>query len=102
MDARTPRARCVLIEGDRITTVGQKDADCARAGVPVVDAHGATLIPGFNDAHVHFGLMTTLGRAPEIPLLPRERWRDAVRAAAARLPTGAWAVVRSSELPAGV
>src|SRR5262249_9193083 len=38
----------------------------------------------------------------EIPALPRERWRDAVRAAAARMPSGAWVVAKSNELPMGV
>jgi len=102
MDGRAPRARCVAIEGERIAAVGLRDSDCDRRGATVIDARGATVIPGFNDAHVHFGLITTLGNAPEIPALPRERWRDAVRAAAARMPSGAWVVAKSNELPMGV
>src|SRR5215831_12157859 len=102
VDARAARARCVAIEGARIVKVGAKDGDCDRAGATVIDARGATLVPGFNDAHVHFGLSTTVGHAADIPVLPRERWRDAVRAAAARHPSGDWVVVRSNELPDGV
>src|SRR5215831_7484109 len=102
VDVRAPRARCVAVEGARIVKVGARDGDCDRAGATVIDARGATLVPGFNDAHVHFGLQTTVGRAVAIPALPREKWRDAVRAAAARHPTGDWVIVQSNELPEGV
>ena len=102
VDARAPHARCVLVEGERIARVGAKDGDCAARGATVLDAGGATLVPGFNDAHVHFGLSLTLAHAPKIPALPRPRWLDAVRAAAARTPFGSWLVAESNELPDGV
>ncbi|GAA2191493.1 amidohydrolase family protein [Micromonospora lupini] len=44
-------ATTVLLDGDRITAVGgQPPADAA-----IVDAKGATLLPGLIDAHVHTG-----------------------------------------------
>jgi predicted amidohydrolase YtcJ len=54
-DAR-PRAQAVAVFGDRIIAVGS-DADLQGlrgANTRVIDAGGRLLLPGFNDAHVHF------------------------------------------------
>lgn len=99
VDAKHPHARCVAIEGERIVKIGDKDGDCGKS---TLDARGATLVPGFNDAHVHFGYNLTVARAAHIPKLPKADWLDAVRAAAARRPFGAWCVVISDQLPDGV
>lgn len=51
-----PFQQAVAVRGGRIATVGT-DADVARLRGPrteVVDAKGATVVPGFNDSHVHF------------------------------------------------
>lgn len=45
----------VLIEGSSITAVGPSDGIDIPADAGVFDGHGATLIPGFIDAHVHIG-----------------------------------------------
>jgi predicted amidohydrolase YtcJ len=99
VDAKHPHARCVAIQGERITKVGDRDGDCGKS---TIDARGATLVPGFNDAHVHFGLNLTLAKATKIPKLPKAEWLDAVRAAAARRPYGAWCIVQTDQLPDGV
>jgi predicted amidohydrolase YtcJ len=54
MDAARPRASAVAVVGERIAAVGS-DRECrAAAGKgEVVDLHGKTLLPGFNDAHCH-------------------------------------------------
>ena len=44
--------RTVVIEGAIISAIG----GVAPAGASVVDAHGATLMPGLIDAHVHTDL----------------------------------------------
>jgi hypothetical protein len=54
-DAR-PRAHAVAVFGDRILAVGS-DADVEGLRGPstrMIDAGGKLLLPGFNDAHVHF------------------------------------------------
>jgi predicted amidohydrolase YtcJ len=51
-----PPATAVAIEGDVITSVGT-DAGVRSSigtGTRVIDARGGTIMPAFNDAHVHF------------------------------------------------
>lgn len=47
-----PRATSVAVTGERITAIGAEPID-AGPRAEVVDAGGATLMPGFVDAHVH-------------------------------------------------
>jgi predicted amidohydrolase YtcJ len=53
MDPARPRAEAMALHGGRILAVGTRD-EAARAapGAPVTNAPG-TVVPGFNDAHVH-------------------------------------------------
>lgn len=55
-DDSNPKAEAVAVLGDRIVSVGS-NADVGLWRGPdtkVIDAQGKLLIPGFNDAHVHF------------------------------------------------
>jgi predicted amidohydrolase YtcJ len=56
VDAAMPAAQAVAVLGDRIVAVGSNaDVDSWRgAQTRVVDAGGKLLLPGFNDAHLHF------------------------------------------------
>jgi predicted amidohydrolase YtcJ len=56
VDKAIPSAQAVAILGERIVAVGSNgDVDAWRgAQTLVVDAGGKLLLPGFNDAHVHF------------------------------------------------
>jgi len=56
VDPANPTAQAVAVVGERIVGVGS-DADLAFWRGPetrVIDADGKLLLPGFNDAHVHF------------------------------------------------
>jgi predicted amidohydrolase YtcJ len=56
VDKANPTAQAVAVLGDRIVAVGS-NADVAVLRGPttkVIDAGGKLLLPGFNDAHVHF------------------------------------------------
>jgi predicted amidohydrolase YtcJ len=56
VDKSHPSAEAVAVLGDRIVAVGS-NADIAAwygPGTKVTDAGGRLLLPGFNDAHVHF------------------------------------------------
>lgn len=56
VDKQHPKAEAVAVIGDRIVAVGSRpDIDLWRGPqTKVIDAGGKLLLPGFNDAHVHF------------------------------------------------
>jgi hypothetical protein len=55
-DSNHPAAEAVAVIGDRIVAVGSaREIDLWRGPrTRVIDARGKLLLPGFNDAHVHF------------------------------------------------
>src|SRR5436305_4144106 len=56
VDKQQPKSEAVAVIGDRIVAVGSRaDIDLWRGPrMKVIDADGKLLLPGFNDAHVHF------------------------------------------------
>lgn len=56
LDSGQPVAEALAVHGDRLLAVGRADAPLAApgAGTRELDAGGRTVLPGFNDAHVHF------------------------------------------------
>ncbi|HEX5491263.1 MAG TPA: amidohydrolase [Candidatus Udaeobacter sp.] len=56
VDKHQPKAEAVAVIGDRIVAVGSRaDIDLWRGPqTKVIDAGGKLVLPGFNDAHVHF------------------------------------------------
>jgi predicted amidohydrolase YtcJ len=56
VDKSHPKAEAVAVLGERIVTVGSNsDVESWRGPhTQIVDANGKPLLPGFNDAHVHF------------------------------------------------
>lgn len=63
MESRTPRAKEIAVRGDRIAAVGDNLASHSGPNTRVIDAPGATLVPGFIDSHGH---MRGLGESLEI------------------------------------
>ncbi|WP_265530494.1 amidohydrolase family protein [Sphingomicrobium marinum] len=57
----------ILIDGDRISAVGQTAAMTYPAGTPTVDLTGKTVMPGLIDAHWHGGLGTN-------GIVPQQNW----------------------------
>jgi predicted amidohydrolase YtcJ len=58
IDSENPSVEAIAIKGETIIAVGstKKIAEMIENSVTdVIDAHGRLVIPGFNDAHVHFG-----------------------------------------------
>lgn len=55
MDPANPRAEAVALAGDRILALGDSAAMQALAGpgARLIDAQGATLLPGFIESHLH-------------------------------------------------
>jgi predicted amidohydrolase YtcJ len=56
MDEKNPRAEALVIFDNKIAAVGRSQEIRRLAGrqTRVIDAHGRLVLPGFNDAHVHF------------------------------------------------
>ncbi|MBE0688802.1 MAG: amidohydrolase family protein, partial [Anaerolineae bacterium] len=108
IDPAYPRPEALLIGDDgRIMAVGARDDLAARApGAQRIDLAGQTLIPGFNDAHVHIwklGLLLTVqvdarkSTAVDIPSIVGK-----FRARAETTPPETWLVGRGyneTELP---
>lgn len=67
MDEAAPSAQAVAIAGNKILLVGSDDDVLALAGAEttIFDAQGATVMPGFNESHMHiFGGSLSLTQLP--------------------------------------
>ena len=92
-DARRPWADAVIATGDRVTAVGSSAEirKLARPATRVVDAASGMVVPGFNDAHVHFmdggfGLTSVQLRDART----RDEFVRRIAEHAAQMPPGAW------------
>ena len=93
VDAERPRAQAIAIAGEHIIAVGSDEDVRLLAGptTRVIDAGGRLVVPGFNDAHVHFiaGAEELVG----VDLRPSRDEADMARRLgeyAATLPAGEW------------
>jgi predicted amidohydrolase YtcJ len=93
MDTTKPTSEAVAIYGNRILAVGSNSEirKLAGLGTEVIDARGKLVLPGFNDAHVHF-----LGGGFQLSSVdlrdantPKE-FADRIAAFANKLPPGRW------------
>src|SRR5438552_17585713 len=93
MDRSHPAAAAIAIHGNRIIAVGSNDEikKLAGADTKVIDAKGRLVLPGFNDAHVHF--MSGGFQLSSVDLhdanTPQE-FAERIRDFAAKLPKGRW------------
>ncbi|MBT8488849.1 MAG: amidohydrolase [Gemmatimonadetes bacterium] len=94
-DDANPRAEAFAVRGDRFIAVGSND-DVRNLSGPdtrVLDAAGATVVPGFIDAHSHpSGAGLNALRNVNTNLGSIARIQDALRARAAETPPGEWLV----------
>lgn len=93
IDQKKPTAQSIAVVGDRIVMVGS-DADTKSLIGPktkVIDAKGKLIVPGFNDAHVHF--LETGVQLSSVDLrdakTPQE-FVERIKNFAAKLPKGRW------------
>jgi predicted amidohydrolase YtcJ len=93
MDTTKPTSEAVAIYGNRILAIGSNSEirKLAGLGTEVIDARGKLVLPGFNDAHVHF-----LGGGFQLSSVdlrdantPKE-FADRIAAFANKLPPGRW------------
>lgn len=97
IDADRPRAQAIAIRDGRIIAVGSDDdlAEFRRSAKRAVDLDGATLMPGFIDAHTHFvsGGMT-LSRVRLGGIFTMREWQQAVMEKVRAAEPGDWVVGR--------
>lgn len=94
MDSTRPRARWLAIAQDRVVALGPDPGDAPRCS-RTVKLDGATVVPGFHDAHVHSVLygrsLSAIDlRSPGVSNL--EALYRKVREAASREPAGTWLI----------
>ena len=104
MSPAQPTATTLAVVDGRIAYVGDDEAAARRLAGPdatELDVGGRTIMPGFNDAHVHFGVATTFGgsKGVDLPELPAQKWLAAVTEAARTRPARDWLFVTTPELP---
>ncbi len=71
-----PTSGSVLVQGNRIRSVGRSAAAVPSAGSTVIDGAGATLMPGMCEAHTHFSWndAATLAGIQSMPLEEHVLW----------------------------
>jgi predicted amidohydrolase YtcJ len=93
LDAKHALAEAVAVHDERIVAVGStaEVRRLAGARTRVVDARGALVLPGFNDAHVHFveGGSHLAGVQLRDANSPQE-FAERIRQFAAKIPKGRW------------
>ena len=93
MDPARPTADAIAVYGNRVVAIGSNKEIKSMAGAQtrVIDAHGQLVLPGFNDAHVHFlsggfQLASVDLRDANSP----EEFANRIRRFAEKLPPGRW------------
>ncbi len=97
MDGRTPRAEAFAVSNSRFVAMGTS-ADIKSLAGPrtrVVDAKGATIVPGFIDTHNHAGGTTLLyevlvGNPFDVEFVTIQSIIDKLRDRARQTPPGTW------------
>src|SRR4029077_962108 len=93
VDKQHPKAEAVAVIGDRIVAVGSyAEIELWRGPeTKVIDADGKVLLPGFNDAHVHF--MQGGAQLEQVQLTDAptpEEFAKRIAAQVAKTPKGEW------------
>jgi predicted amidohydrolase YtcJ len=97
VDDAAPRAQAFAVKNGRFLAVGSNDEikAYAGAGTQTVDAAGATVVPGFNDAHIHadgnevlYGVL--VGNPYEIEITTIDTIIGKLRDKAKTLPANTW------------
>ncbi|HET9221767.1 MAG TPA: amidohydrolase family protein, partial [Roseiflexaceae bacterium] len=95
IDPERPRATALALAGESIMAVGDDAAIEALAGPSTrrVALGGRTVVPGFNDSHIHLwkeGMLLSQVNARPAAAPSVEALIDAFAARAARTPAGQW------------
>ena len=95
VDPRQPRVEAFAVEEGRFVAVGPNEQirALAQERTQVIDARGATVTPGFIDAHSH-----TSGNSPQVAgvdlsyIVEKSEWMFRIAEADAAMPEGEWMI----------
>jgi predicted amidohydrolase YtcJ len=88
-----PEAEAVAVTNNRIAAVGSNEeiSSLKRPGLPMIDLEGRRVLPGFNDAHVHFYAGGANLTGPQLRYSRSEtEFRNTLAEFAKHQPTGRW------------
>ena len=99
MDYRDTVARAVAIKDGRVAAIGSNDdvEDFRKAGVPVIDAQGKTVMPGFIEPHNHLAGHAVSLLGVDATTTRNDSIKDVIqriRARAQETPPGEWILAR--------
>jgi predicted amidohydrolase YtcJ len=95
VDSRTPKASAIAVRGGKITAVGDELKAFEGAATNVIDARGATIIPGLIDSHGHVaGLGASLEMLDLRGVRSEAEIAGKVKSAAAKAAPGEWILGR--------
>ncbi len=92
-DPARPEVEAVAINGNRIVATGSSEeiSSWKRPGIPAIDLQGRRVLPGFNDAHVHFYSGGANLTGPQLRYAKsQEEFRDTLAVFAKSQPQGRW------------
>jgi predicted amidohydrolase YtcJ len=96
VNARMPQAKALAVRQGKIVAVGEDVSKLIGAATKVVDAHGATIIPGLIDSHGHVrGLGTALDTVDLRGIQSEKEIAAKVREAARQAKPGEWVLGRA-------
>jgi predicted amidohydrolase YtcJ len=92
LDPRTPRARWLAIGNGRILACGNAPTEVREGpGTRVIELEGRAVVPGFVDAHVHFGSYALSRQQVDLNAAPTlVAGLSLLRAASERMPGATW------------
>lgn len=93
MNAAAPTARSIAVVGGKIVAIGSDASTKGMIGpnTKVVDARGKLIIPGFNDAHLHFlSVGSQLSSVDLRDAKTPQEFVERIKNFAAKLPEGQW------------
>ncbi len=92
-DPHLPLAEAVAIQGQRIVAVGSSEelAPLAASAARVIDLNGRLVLPGFNDAHLHFYIGGDMLTGVDLRGVKNtDEFREKLRQYVATRPKGEW------------